>query len=282
MLKQNNLNICNMSKVVSSSAMAPRFAVILLVLNIFFFSLPSRSVKAFVFRSDARRRIRLARSSEGTSQGGPRVEVTVFSDLAWPWCYVGMKNLDAAVEEFGQEVEVTWLPYIIDPGTAAGGEEYLAYNKRRWGSDGWTWSLKEQGRKVGAPFKDWQWWPNTLKAHCLIHFASEKGIDSSAAKAVLFEALYEKGANLSNEKVLADVASEKLGLPKDEVLQYLTSGSGEEEVLQMVRAGQDIVQGGVPFFIVRGAGSQRPVGFSGAQPSEQLVKIMKKVSGSEA
>ena len=50
-----------------------------------------------------------------------------------------MKNLDAAIEKFGEErVEVSWLPYIIDPGTAAGGEEYLAYNKRRWGSDGWT------------------------------------------------------------------------------------------------------------------------------------------------
>ena len=76
-----------------------------------------------------------------------------------------MKNLDAAIEKFGEErVEVSCLPYIIDPGTAAGGEEYLAYNKRRWGSDGWTYSLKAQGRKVGAPFQDWKWWAKYLKS----------------------------------------------------------------------------------------------------------------------
>ena len=159
-----------------------------------------------------------------------------------------MKNLDAAVDKFGKErVEVTWLPYIIDPGTAAGGEEYLAYNKRRWGSDGWTYSLKEQGRRVGAPFENWKWWPNTLKAHCLVHLAQTKGIASATVKAALFEALYEQGANLSSPKVLSQIA-QKLGLSEVEVMEYLESGKGEQEVLQLVRAGQDVVQGGCSIF----------------------------------
>eukprot|EP00435_Cladocopium_sp_Y103_P064173 s188_g25.t2 len=170
------------------------------------------------------------------------------------------------------------LPVVAHgKGKDAQGEEYFAYNKRRWGSDGWTYSLKALGRKVGAPFRDWKWWPNTLKAHCLVHLAQEKGISSATAKAVLFEALYEKGANLSSAKVLAELANEKLALSKEEVLDYLESRQGEQAVLQLVRAGQDIVQGGVPFFIVRGAG--QPLGFSGAQPSEQLLQILKKASG---
>lgn len=187
-----------------------------------------------------------------------------------------MKSLDDAVQKFGADrVEVSWLPYIIDPGTAAGGEDYLAYNKRRWGSDAWTRSLRQQGQKVGAPFREWKWWPNTLKAHCLVLFAEERGISSSAAKAALFQALYEEGANISSDKVLAELAESKLGLPYDEVLQYLKAGTGEAEVLQLVRTGQQTVQGGVPFFIV-GAGKQ-PIGFSGAQPSEQFVRIFQRV-----
>ena len=226
---------------------------------------------AFVGWQNTRRESRFRGACEAS-----KIEVSVFSDLAWPWCYIGMKNLDAAVDKFGKErVEVTWLPYIIDPGTAAGGEEYLAYNKRRWGSDGWTYSLKEQGRRVGAPFENWKWWPNTLKAHCLVHLAQTKGIASATVKAALFEALYEQGANLSSPKVLSQIA-QKLGLSEVEVMEYLESGKGEQEVLQLVRAGQDVVQGGVPFFIVRGAG--QPLGFSGAQPSEQLVKILEKAS----
>ena len=43
------------------------------------------------------------------------------------------------------------------------GEEYLAYNQRRWGSDGWTHSLRRSGKPDGATFSDWQWWPNTFK-----------------------------------------------------------------------------------------------------------------------
>jgi hypothetical protein len=43
------------------------------------------------------------------------------------------------------------------------GEEYMAYNVRRWGSDGWTQALRSSGAKDGATFSNWKWWPNTLK-----------------------------------------------------------------------------------------------------------------------
>lgn len=45
----------------------------------------------------------------------------------------------------------------------AAGEEYLAYNRRRWAGDGWTHDLRRSGAPDGAKFADWQWWPNTLK-----------------------------------------------------------------------------------------------------------------------
>mmetsp|Transcript_754 Transcript_754/g.2510 ORF Transcript_754/g.2510 Transcript_754/m.2510 type:complete len:210 (-) Transcript_754:22-651(-) len=189
-----------------------------------------------------------------------------------------MKSLDAALDSFGrQRVEVRWLPYIIDPGTAPEGEEYLAYNRRRWGSDGWTSSLRNMGERVGAPFSDWRWWPNTLKAHCLVHLAETKGLASSAAKAALFEALYEEGANVSDEEVLAQLAEEKLGLQREEVLEYLRSGRGEMEVLSAVQAGQQVVQGGVPFFVVGPAQREGPpYGFSGAQPTQTFTKLFEE------
>ena len=67
-----------------------------------------------------------------------------------------------------------------------------------------------------------------LKKHIAwFHLAQEKGISSATAKAVLFDALYEKGANLSSAKILAELASEKLALSKEEVLEYLESQQGE-------------------------------------------------------
>ena len=87
---------------------------------------------------------------------------------------MGAKNLDAAIDQVkgeGVETSVSWEPFMIDPGTQENGEDYLAYNRRRWGSDGWTHSLRAKGRKVGAPFANWKIWPNTLRAHQLLRFA---------------------------------------------------------------------------------------------------------------
>ena len=62
-------------------------------------------------------------------------------------CYVGKARLNSAVEALKRDnpdarVRVSFTPYMIDPQTQPNGEDYLAYNRRRWGGDGWTASLK--------------------------------------------------------------------------------------------------------------------------------------------
>lgn len=47
-------------------------------------------------------------------------------------------------------------PFIIDLGTQPGGEEYYAYNVRRWGGDGWTQDLRRSGKPDGATFSNWK------------------------------------------------------------------------------------------------------------------------------
>ena len=65
-------------------------------------------------------------------------------------CYVGKARLNSAVEALKRadpnaKVSVSFTPYMIDPQTQPNGEDYLAYNERRWGGDGWTASLKRCG-----------------------------------------------------------------------------------------------------------------------------------------
>ena len=71
-------------------------------------------------------------------------------------CYVGKARLNAAVKAFegssspddtatrAPKVQVSFSPYMIDMGTQPLGEDYKAYNARRWGGDGWTASMKRQ------------------------------------------------------------------------------------------------------------------------------------------
>ena len=67
-------------------------------------------------------------------------------------------------------------PFMIDPGTQPDGEEYMAYNRRRWGSDGWTRSMKAMGRKEGAPYSNWKTWPNTTHCSRALLLAEKHGL----------------------------------------------------------------------------------------------------------
>eukprot|EP00887_Chlorella_sp_A99_P006442 scaffold3.g6442.t1 len=160
-----------------------------------------------------------------------RLKIDVWSDLACPWCYVGKKRLDKAIAALGLEgdsaVQVNWHSYIIDTRTNKEGEDYLAYNERRWGGDGWTADLRRSGGPDGAAFADWRWWPSTLQAHRLVALASKHG-KGSAAKELLFQKTYEQGQNISQLDTLI-AAGQELGLP--DVEAYLRSDAGRDEVL---------------------------------------------------
>src|SRR5690606_8216904 len=101
-------------------------------------------------------------------------------------------------------------PYMIDRNTAPNGEEYKAYNIRRWGGDGWTISLRRTAEGDGIGFKNWKWWPNTLRAHILIeHARSTLGIEAAGkAKDIIFRMCYEEGRNVSETQVLLAAAAE--------------------------------------------------------------------------
>ena len=87
------------------------------------------------------------------------------------------------------------------------GEEYLAYNKLRWGSDSWTIPLREKGKTVGCSFANWKVWPNTLLAHCLILEASKQGKADDLVE-MIFKYLYEQGENVGLKETLDKIAKE--------------------------------------------------------------------------
>ena len=125
---------------------------------------------------------------------------------------------------------------MIDPGTQENGEDYLAYNRRRWGSDGWTHSLRAKGRKVGAPFADWKIWPNTLRAHQLLRFAPRE--TRPQLKKAMFEAIYENGENVSDPEVVCRLASEA-GVDVEGFRRVLDTPAAQQDVRRAC-AGQTI------------------------------------------
>ena len=94
------------------------------------------------------------------------------------------------------QVQVHYYPFMIDPGTKPDGEEYAAYNRRRWGGDGWTRSMKAMGAREGAPYANWKTWPNTTHAGRLLMKAEQHGLGDKLI-GTLYRMCYEQGENVS-------------------------------------------------------------------------------------
>jgi len=203
---------------------------------------------------------------------------------------VGQKRLESAIASFNRDnptmtlstnADVEWMPYMIDPGTNVNGEEFEAYNRRRWGSSGWTKRLISMGKRDGANFEDWKWWPNTLKCHQLVALAKSHGISTHDANAAIFNAMYEEGANVSNSDVLATIAVDKLEIPKsfEDIKLYLDNNEGKKDVIKEISEGRKSFDiSGVPFFVIgRTNSSRQPYGLSGAQDPATLRRVFENL-----
>lgn len=181
------------------------------------------------------------------SKSKKSIEVNIWSDIACPWCYVGEKIFKKAMIKFNKNYpEISVIPifhaYMIDPGTKIEGEEYLSYNKRRWGNDNWTHQLKSMGKKYGANFSNWKIWPNTLLSHKLMAEANKKGKGNEVLDEI-FKYCYEMGKNVSIESTLDEIGN-KFGI----------KNWNNDENLKLVLKDEKIGKnqygiGGVPFFI---------------------------------
>lgn len=171
---------------------------------------------------------------------------------------------------------------MIDPGTKPEGETFEAYNQRRWGGSGWTHHLKQEGRKDGANFKDWQWWPNTKHAHQFVAFCSSKGVPTAKSNQVLFDSMYEEGENISLVDTLVAIGKNKLNLDEGELRAYLEDENTAKQVKKEMESGRRKYGiSGVPYFIVDGNAVDKPYAFSGAQPCATFLEVFDEVSFDE-
>lgn len=163
-----------------------------------------------------------------------------------------------------------WHPFLIDPATDRRGESFEAYNNRRWGGAGWTHSMIASGRKDDPTvFRNWRWWPNSIKALALVQLSARQG-RAGEAKERLLQLTYNEGANISDITVLLEVAAE-LGLGSPSVVRQALRNGGEleSEVLECDQnAKKKLGIHGVPHFSING------VNLSGAQPSAELRGVL--------
>jgi predicted DsbA family dithiol-disulfide isomerase len=172
----------------------------------------------------------------------------------------------------GVVIDVHYKPFMIDPGTQRDGEDYMAYNQRRWGSDGWTHSMRRMGAQEGAPYSNWKTWPNTTHCSRLLLLAEQHNM-ADRVIGLLYTYCYEQGKNVSLRETVAQAAVEA-GVPGGK--EYVMSDAGHAELrheLQSARINGKRVSA-APTFGIRVGHTVHD--FSGAQDYEAWLSIFEQ------
>lgn len=212
-----------------------------------------------------------------------KLTVDIWSDIACPWCYVGKRRLESALERFEhrEHVEVTWRAFELKPDAPPVESSDIPYVQRLATKYGTTVEqaqsmidhMTESAAADGLDFRFDRIQPgNTFDAHRLLHLASAHG-RQDAMKERLLRAYMTEGARIGEHDVLVRLAAD-VGLPQEVVRTALSSEQFTDEVRQEETDAQLLGISGVPFFVFG-----RRYAVSGAQPAEVLLGALKKAWG---
>ena len=211
-----------------------------------------------------------------------KMKVEIWSDVLCPFCYIGKRNFETALEQFDQkeQIEVQWKSFQLDPELPQVAQDsYLEYLIKRKGMsadqvNGMLANVTQTASQAGLEYHlDQSIIVNSLKAHRLLQFASTKNL-ATELEEKLFHAFFTEGKNIADSETLTELGA-AIGLDETEMQTAFTDDNYAYMVKQDIAEGQQIGVQGVPFFVF-----DRKYGVSGAQPSQVFLENL-KVSFSE-
>ncbi len=211
------------------------------------------------------------------------LKVDILSDVVCPWCVIGYKRLQKAIQELQLEdkISIEWHPFELNPQMSPEGENLRTHLAKKYGttlegSIAARKHLTELGAELGFRFNyfDEMRMYNTRKAHLLIHKAKEKGLQEAMSQA-LFEAFFTHQQDISDSDQLVDIAA-SVGFDADEARQLLVDDT-EHQIIQTLEQ-QWLSYGfqGVPAFIFN-----HGVTLTGAQEIDTFKSVLKRVIAEE-
>ncbi|MDR5827501.1 DsbA family oxidoreductase [Caballeronia sp. LP006] len=205
------------------------------------------------------------------------LQIDFVSDIACPWCAVGLSSLQRALERLGDTVDatITLHPFELNPDMGPEGERIVDYLGRKYGRTPEQIKeaqamIRERGANAGFTFGQRDWVYNTFDAHRLLHWARIEG-KQVPLKLELLRAYHSDGKNPSNRDVLIE-AAKAVGLDGDAAREVLTSGAYANEVRDEEREFQQLGISSVPAIIF-----DRQYLVSGGQPVEAFEEAIRKI-----
>jgi predicted DsbA family dithiol-disulfide isomerase len=205
------------------------------------------------------------------------IKIGVVSDVVCPWCYIGKRRLESAMELASEayHFETEYFPFELNPHIPEEGIAYRDYVLRKFGSEAKFHELNNHVTRVaageGLDFHPelQRISPNTRNAHRVIMLARESGRQADVAEA-FFRAYFVEGTDLSDVENLIGIA-ERCGMESGAVGELLYSNIGKLEIEMAEKEMHDLGITAVPLFIINDR-----LAISGAQPVQAFVEAFEE------
>jgi predicted DsbA family dithiol-disulfide isomerase len=208
------------------------------------------------------------------------VEIEIYADVVCPWCFIGKRRLEKALESYPGDVTVRYRPFQLDPSPVPRPEPTIEALARKFGGPERARQITEQTTQTAL--RDGlelnfakSLTANTFDAHRLVRLADQVGKSEELVEA-LYQAHFVDGVDIGSHDELARLAG-TVGLDQAEAKVYLDSGEGTDETRAALAEARDLGVTAVPMFVFAGK-----YGVSGAQEPATLLEILAEVEKREA
>jgi len=206
------------------------------------------------------------------------MRIDFVSDVACPWCAVGLSSLERALERIGGDIpiELHFQPFELNPDMAAEGADAAEYLKGKYGMSDAQLAhnrgvLRERGAAVGFAFGDRAHVWNTFNAHRLLHWAGLHG-KQRELKHALLQAYHGEGRNPGAADVLLEKAT-AVGLDAAEARAVIESDRYTDEVRAAEQFWQRAGINSVPSIVID---EQHLI--QGGQPPEVFEQALRQIA----
>jgi predicted DsbA family dithiol-disulfide isomerase len=191
------------------------------------------------------------------------ISVDIFSDVICPWCMIGKKRLEDAVELHGGiSLRINWRAFLLNPNMPSEGMDRQTYIQKKFGNAGQSFyaRIAATGKEVGIDF-DFDAIRRTPDSRPAISLVLAADKSSSDVKQDIFNAYFQQGIDISNDAFLADLAGKyQIPHPSSEAVRSKL----EKDLSEAQRLG---IQG-VPYFVF-----ENQWALSGAHPRESFLPL---------
>ena len=208
------------------------------------------------------------------------IRIDFVSDVSCPWCVIGLRGLETALDRMGDAVEadIHFQPFELNPAMVPEGENIVEHIGRKYGatpeqSAATRATIRERAASVGFTMAmgDTSRIYNSFDAHRLLHWAGIEGRQAEL-KHALFDSYFTRGENIADHDVLV-AAVTRVGLDEDEARAILSSDRYAAEVREAERLWQGRGIQSVPAIVI----DNRYL-ISGGQPPEAFEQALRQIA----